>query len=181
MSTTAVVQGYCVKCRHLLSHWPDLPSVAEAYAVGRSCYTDELEAATRSWCKFCSFLLSRLKVEGLLDTFRKIENRLRSLNTGEAASLTIQNWSVVGAHSQLRWLNLPGKVSDNCNSPGSTMLQFESRALSPTGKVKNPTSFVTLTIPSEFMARTRRYIRPRKDVGKRMLYSPRTLPQYPDV
>jgi hypothetical protein len=91
MSTTHVSRGYCSNCQYLFSHLPDLGTKTFTHAVGRPCRTDELEAAARNRCKSCAFMLLRLKVAGLLDTFRKIERRLSLLNDTATASISISN------------------------------------------------------------------------------------------
>ncbi|KAK7398743.1 hypothetical protein QQX98_011887 [Neonectria punicea] len=135
VSATEVAQGFCGKCRHLLEHWPDLGTKDWAHAVARPFRTEEIEAATRAGCKFCAFLLSRLNITELLDTFRKIEARLETVGNGGTASLSIQNWAFIPAASQLLWLNFPGRVADRCNANGARAVKFESHVLSPTSKL----------------------------------------------
>jgi hypothetical protein len=144
--------GFCQQCRHLLDHWPDLGSVDWDVSIGRPCHTIEIEAATRAGCRFCAFLLSRLKFGGLLDTFRKIEYRLQLLNDKGTASLSIQNWGLGQLRSQLLWVNFPGKVATHCNSIGAGASKFESHILSPTGQLNNSSFGYCLTFPSQPMA-----------------------------
>ena len=110
MSTRHISRGFCHDCQHQLSHWPDLIKDC-AQSVGRPFRTEELEAGTRSGCKFCSFLLSRLKEAGLLDTFRRIEKRLFLCNDAATASVSIFN--LESDVTQKLWLNFPGKVSND--------------------------------------------------------------------
>ncbi|KAM0809248.1 putative Heterokaryon incompatibility protein-domain-containing protein [Seiridium cardinale] len=135
ISTAEVVRGLCAKCRHLLDHWPDLATGVWATAVGRPCHTHEVEAATRAGCRFCSFLLYRLRAAELFDTFRKIENRLRILKDPKTASLSVSNWGVVGSFSQLLWWNFPAKVTKHGNSPAAYQTIFESHVLSPSANL----------------------------------------------
>jgi hypothetical protein len=134
--TTDVSEGFCDKCQHLPEHWPDLSIQDWAYAVGRSLDLNEIEAATRKGCNFCAFLLSRLKVTGLLDTYRKLEARLRILGDNGTASLYIQNWGNGKLRPQVLWINFPGKVAVHCNAPGAQVCQFESHIIPLKGKLK---------------------------------------------
>lgn len=133
MSVMWVVRGYCNHCQHLFGHWPDLGIKSWAHAVGRPCRTVELEAATRIGCKFCSFLFSRLKATGLLDTLRRIEKRLSLSNDTATALISISNWGS-GEEAQLLRLNFPGQVAKGCNSPCAMLIKFESHVVSPSGK-----------------------------------------------
>lgn len=138
VSTADVVQGFCGKCRYLLDHWPNLEWESQdrdSCAVGRPVITHEIEAAARVGCKFCAFLLSRLKYCSLLDVFRKIEARLRNFGDNGTASLSIQDFWGLPYTYQFLWLNLPGKIACRVNSPGAEIVQFEARILSPTGEL----------------------------------------------
>ncbi|KFY31157.1 hypothetical protein V493_01333 [Pseudogymnoascus sp. VKM F-4281 (FW-2241)] len=132
-----IVKGFCAECQSLFAHWPVLGgSSTRKYdstgdsdegweqTVARSCSTFELEGATRTGCRFCTFLLQSLKDGNLLGTFRKIEARLYLLNENAPSSLSIQNW--VSNSKQLLWLNLPGKVCTDCNYGIALRLNFES-------------------------------------------------------
>ncbi|KAI2603680.1 heterokaryon incompatibility protein-domain-containing protein [Hypoxylon sp. NC1633] len=129
MPTSRVLEGFCAQCRHLLGHWPELSTDFWTPALGRSCRTVEIEAATRSGCRFCSFLFARLLRFSLLDTFRKIENRLNFLNSGQTASLMIAR---TYPDNNTLWLNLPGRMNDRCDFYIPQYLSIESWALSPT-------------------------------------------------
>ncbi|KAI8632030.1 heterokaryon incompatibility protein-domain-containing protein [Xylariaceae sp. FL1651] len=133
-SKTAVAQGFCAKCHHLLEHWPQTETQSRwVHAVGRSLHTLELEAAARAGCRFCAFLVSRLEVSQLLDTYRKIESRLQMFDVSALASLSIQDWAnTVTTNKQLLWVNLPGKVAKQCFSRGGGLCQFEAYFVSPT-------------------------------------------------
>lgn len=135
VSKAVVVDGFCAKCQHLLNHWPFLagPDVGES-AVGRRFSTYEVEAAARLGCKFCAFLLSRLKYESLLDTFRKVEARLRAVGDSGAASLSIQEFWGMAHTVQFLWVNFPGKVASHCNEQGAQTVAFQSHILLPTGE-----------------------------------------------
>ncbi|KAK8103006.1 HET-domain-containing protein [Apiospora sp. TS-2023a] len=74
-ASTDVAEGFCAKCQYFLNHWPDRWSSHE-----RTFDTLELEAAATAGCKFCGFLLSRLRSESLLDIYRKVEGRLQVLH-----------------------------------------------------------------------------------------------------
>ncbi|KAK1585449.1 heterokaryon incompatibility protein-domain-containing protein [Colletotrichum navitas] len=131
-----IAKGFCSKCRHLLDHWPDLSATDWDYAPGRSFSSvSEIEAATRTGCKFCTFLFSRLLEDGLLDNFRKIESRLVVLGHDATITLSIQNWGQGPAQSQILWLNLPGKEATHCNSEGARAASFESNVMKLSAKL----------------------------------------------
>ncbi|KAE8448134.1 hypothetical protein EG329_009738 [Mollisiaceae sp. DMI_Dod_QoI] len=131
-------QGFCTKCQCLFDNWPTIGGSSTRehdsrpdpngggweHAVARPCNTFELEASTRSGCRFCAFLLQSLKDTEILDTFRKIEARLYHLNENATSSLSIQNWGTNPI--QLLWLNLPGTVCTSCNAGIAADLKFES-------------------------------------------------------
>lgn len=131
MLTSNVRHGFCEPCRHLLDHWPN-PTVQAV--VGRHVNTLEIQAAAENGCAFCAYLLWTLIRQGLLDTFRKIESRLRlcQLDKFPTASLSIQN---EGVSHQMLWLNFPGKVQKE--SP----MFFYSDIVYPTGKLEHPHIF----------------------------------------
>lgn len=133
LSSADVAQGFCGKCRHLLNHWPVLwgPNNENMIAVGRPVHTQEIEAAAKAGCRCCAFLLSRLKVESLLDRFRKIEIRLRDLGDNGTASLSIRNIGD-GQYFQDLWLNFPGK------KPNPNIAYYSARCL--ISKPLEPTS-----------------------------------------
>ncbi|TLD26360.1 hypothetical protein PspLS_05163, partial [Pyricularia sp. CBS 133598] len=128
MHASDVESGYCSKCRHLLANWPDLGSRDWACAVGRALTTKELEAAAKAGCHFCGFILTRMKTEGLLDTFRRLEARLERLKHDGTASISIQNWGK--GHCQILWVNFPGKETHHTNSPGP-QCKIHSIGISP--------------------------------------------------
>ncbi|KAK4147373.1 heterokaryon incompatibility protein-domain-containing protein [Dichotomopilus funicola] len=134
MLTTDVAQGFCGNCRHLLEHWPDLSTKGWARTVGRALDTKEIEAATRNGCKFCEFMLCRLRETEHLDIFRKLESRLRTLGYSSTASLSIQ--SVWLNDSLTLWMNFPGKIASHCNDYGAR-IKIESRVISPIRKAKD--------------------------------------------
>lgn len=143
-SNDPIVKGFCVICQSLFDHWPTLgdsstrqhdsePTTDKGWehAVARSCSTFELEASTRSGCRFCTFLLQSLKDGNALETFRKIEARLYKLDESALPSLSIQNWGTNPL--QLLWLNLPGKRCTSCNSGIARTVGFESSFLPESG------------------------------------------------
>ncbi|KAL9622200.1 MAG: hypothetical protein Q9160_003383 [Pyrenula sp. 1 TL-2023] len=104
-------EGFCSSCQNLFAKWPELVPPGQKpdwqHTIGRACHTIELEAATRNGCRFCGFLMQRLKDCELLVIFRKIEARITHLNKTGTSSLSIQVWGNGG--SLILWLNLPGK------------------------------------------------------------------------
>ncbi|KAJ4294299.1 hypothetical protein N0V90_007989 [Kalmusia sp. IMI 367209] len=98
MSSTYVSQELCDKCQSLFNHWPDfdpLPEGKEEHETGsciikKALSTYEIEAAAQQRCKFCAFLLYRLKEAELLDHFRRIEKRLMLLNENAAIYLFVK-------------------------------------------------------------------------------------------
>jgi hypothetical protein len=132
MSTTNVSRGFCEKCQYLFDHWPNLGDESWTNTIAMTCITTQLESAARLGCKLCAFLLTKLRRNGLLEIFRKIENRTTLLDEHITASLTICNWGTSG-HTQLLWLNFPGKSATGCNDPGAQAVKFESHTLSSTG------------------------------------------------
>lgn len=130
-----VVDGFCSKCRHLLDHWPKLagPSSGEC-TVAKRFHSYEVEAAARQGCRFCLFVLSRLEHDSLLDTFRRIEARLRKIGDDGTASLSIQeHWG--HAHTeQFLWPNFPGKTANHVNDVAARAPAFGSHVLLPPGE-----------------------------------------------
>ncbi|KAH6618240.1 heterokaryon incompatibility protein-domain-containing protein [Chaetomium sp. MPI-SDFR-AT-0129] len=126
MSVADVARGFCGKCRHLLEHLPDLSTGDGGHTFERALDSKEIEAATRNGCKFCAFLLSRLRVKGQLDILRKLEARLRTLGDTGTASLSMERW--VRKDSLLLWVDFPGKKGGRCNYPG--VIKFESHVIS---------------------------------------------------
>jgi hypothetical protein len=100
--------------------------------VGRHFTTNELEAAARAGCKFCSFLISRLDSDKLLDRLRKIESRLNILKNSSLASLSIQRSNENPASPTTLWVNPPGLVVKHWRSVESWAV-FNSRLCQPTG------------------------------------------------
>lgn len=134
--TADVDRGFCEKCRDLLGHWPEPdPDRAREWpghcVIARRMNTYEIEAAARAGCRFCAFLTSRLKLQSLFDTFRKIEARFCKLGDSRTASLAVLNSGLVQAH----WLNFPGKVATHFRyDPQPLPCAFLSHTLPPTGK-----------------------------------------------
>jgi hypothetical protein len=139
-----IVNGFCDRCQNLFDHWPTIGGSStrehdsmpnsdrgDEHTVARPCSTFELEASTRSGCRFCTFLLQSLKDSDFLDTLRKIEARLYCLDEKALSSLSIQNWGT--NPTQLLWLNLPGKICTNSNSGIARGIAFESRFLPASG------------------------------------------------
>lgn len=117
---TDVLVGFCGKCRWLLTHWPDISKevigdeALWACAPGRAVHTLEIEAAAKTGCKFCLYLLSGLMRASQLDTIRKIERRFNLLGEDGTSTVTIQNWAKNDI--QHLWLNFPGKTATSCNA-----------------------------------------------------------------
>ncbi|KAM3087016.1 hypothetical protein ACMFMG_001125 [Clarireedia jacksonii] len=135
-----IIGRFCAKCRELFDNWPTLGSSSTRefdskpgsedgweHAAVRPSSTFELEASTRSGCRFCAFLLQILKDGEVLEIFRKIEVRLSHLGDYSMTTLSIQNW---GANPhQILWSNFPGKICDNCNGGIANRLSCESAFL----------------------------------------------------
>lgn len=142
---SSVTNGFCAKCQNTFNNWPtpgdssihehesnsDADEDVWEFAVAWSRTTFELECSTRQGCRFCTFLLQRLKDNKVLDTYRKIEARLYNLNESAMPSLSIQDWG--NDSSQLLWLNLPGKICTHCNFGIAQMMTFYSHVLPPSG------------------------------------------------
>ncbi|PVH97874.1 HET-domain-containing protein, partial [Periconia macrospinosa] len=79
MITTHVYDGFCDDCHDLFRNWHFNMTHKRLSIHTFSTYM--LEAAYRKGCKSCAFLLFRLMRGKLLDTFRKIENRMIYLST----------------------------------------------------------------------------------------------------
>ncbi|KAF7885879.1 uncharacterized protein EAF02_004388 [Botrytis sinoallii] len=126
LKITPILGRFCIKCQELFDDWPTLGDSSTRehdsepgseggweHTAVRPCSLFELEASTRAGCKFCAFLIQRLKDRELVELFRKIENRVLLLGGSSMSFLSIQNWCT--NPKQLLWLNLPGKVCNNCN------------------------------------------------------------------
>lgn len=128
-------EGFCPPCQKLFANWPELVQAGEEpnwqHTVGRTCHTIELEAATRGGCRFCAFLMQRLRDTELLVTFRKIEARIDHLNETGTSSLSIKVWGQREKRGMLLlWLNLPGRVCDRCVA---LRTNFVSSVMPPSG------------------------------------------------
>jgi hypothetical protein len=79
---------FCGVCRTALNNWPKLITGEndERWDAIRISDTISLEAAARRGCRFCCFTLQILIEEGLLQLFRRIEERLKVL--GECGKFT---------------------------------------------------------------------------------------------
>ncbi|KAK8104633.1 uncharacterized protein PG998_011666 [Apiospora kogelbergensis] len=75
-------------------------------------HTLEIEAAARSRCKFCAFLLQMLKDDRMLQTFRQIESRLDQLGEQSTISLSIHH----RGGEDLLWYNMPNKLASSGGS-----------------------------------------------------------------
>lgn len=133
LSATNVSDGFCGSCQHLLDNWPDT-TWRQAVVVGHFD-TFEIEAAARDGCGFCAFLYWILLRNDLIDTFRKIEARLRlcrpDLKT--SASLSIQDRVAVHTQHYFFWLNYPGKQSTVWRDPSLGGIWFYSKVMSLAG------------------------------------------------
>ncbi|KAF5868230.1 putative heterokaryon incompatibility protein [Botrytis fragariae] len=140
LAATPILGRFCIKCQELFDNWPTLGNSSTRehdskpgseggweHTAVRPCNSFELEASTRVGCKFCAFLIQRLKDRKLIELFRKIENRLLLLGESSISFLSIQNW---GANpTQLLWLNLPGKICTSNNAGTAPRLRFVSHFL----------------------------------------------------
>ncbi|TGO19780.1 hypothetical protein BTUL_0002g00230 [Botrytis tulipae] len=140
MKTAPILGRFCIKCQELFDNWPTLgnsstrehdsepgPEDGWEHTATRPCSLFELEASTQAGCKFCAFLIQRLKDRRLLELFRKVEDRLLLLGESSRSFLSIQNW---GANpTQLLWLNLPGKICTSCNAGIASELKLVSSFL----------------------------------------------------
>lgn len=136
-----VSRGFCEKCRWLLDHWfednpsdgnPEDNSWAPSYRWV-SC-TKQMEAAAIVGCMFCALLLSKLKEECKLDTFRKIEKRLDLL--GKDARATLVESGTKSTNDPLPrsfWLAYPGLRQ--LTSSDKSDVRIRSELVSPTCKL----------------------------------------------
>ncbi|TGO55041.1 hypothetical protein BOTNAR_0253g00190 [Botryotinia narcissicola] len=139
LETAPILGRFCIKCQELFDNWPTLGSSSTReygsqpgpggweHTAVRPCNSFELEASTRAGCKFCAFMIQRLKDSCLLELFRKVENRLLLLGESSMSFLSIQNW---GANpKQLLWLNLPSKICTSSSAGIAFDLKFVSSFL----------------------------------------------------
>ncbi|KAK7916913.1 heterokaryon incompatibility protein [Apiospora marii] len=87
-TSVEVADGFCTKCQDRFDHWPDtgLGPTDPCELIGpvylsRTLNTLELQASSKSGCRFCAFLFSLFTTtpNPLLDLIRKIEGRLQAL------------------------------------------------------------------------------------------------------
>lgn len=116
------------------------------YTVINSQSTFRLEGKARSGCRFCGFILERLRETCLLDTFRKIEIRLIDFHAPQECAFTVQDWFT--GPSQLLWLNLSGKECTQSDFGIASSVKFQSFALPPSGKPFAEIKSISLTYPS---------------------------------
>lgn len=133
LSVKEVSDGFCAPCQHLLDHWPD--TSWRTAVVVRHFDTYEVEAAARNGCGFCAFLFWVLWRNDLINTFRKIEARLRLCRPEHdtSASLSIQDRISVSTQQYFFWLNYPGKESTLWRDPSLEDIWFFSKIMSPAG------------------------------------------------
>lgn len=132
LSAINVEEGFCAKCRHLLCHWPDLPTTP--WFCSRDFGSvSEIEAAARAGCKFCALVFSRLGYVKQLDTFRKVEQRLAVLGHDVSTVLSTQRRGVV-VDSHFSWLTLPGKRPYVPRPGCGPVVQFTSHVENPSGE-----------------------------------------------
>jgi hypothetical protein len=79
---------FCMDCKEALDDWPE----KGADGCIRTSNTIALEAATRKGCRFCNFVLHILIDEGMLQTFRRIETRLKLLGECEKFKISLYGW-----------------------------------------------------------------------------------------
>lgn len=92
---------FCAACRAALDNWPELDS--KAYI--RTWDTISMEAAARRNCRFCIFLLHLMMDTGRLQTFRRIELRLKRL--GKCQRFTVSHASPWCRYATI---DLPGRA-----------------------------------------------------------------------
>lgn len=133
LSATHVSQGFCLPCQHLLDHWPD--TTWRKAVVARHFDTYQVEAAARNGCGLCALIFWILKRNNLINTFRKIEARLRLCrpNHDTSASLSVQDRVSVSTQHYFFWFNYPGKESALWRDPNLESIWFYSKTLSPAG------------------------------------------------
>lgn len=135
MPIAEVIDGFCAKCQHLLEHWPMFPTgTSRKDAVGKQFHTNEVEAAARQGCIFCALLLSEMEHENVLDTFRKIEVRLRDIGNGATFSLSIFGSEEPPDDSQGLWIDFPGKKALKSGQITSPTVFLISDILPPSGE-----------------------------------------------
>lgn len=116
-SSIDVHDGSCQKCTNAFAHWPTVTGSLETREIrnfGRT--TMEVEATTRLGCRFCAFMLTRLKEEGKLHYWREIEGRLIRLGDRSTSSTFVSdhfnrqdiqsqmlNWRLPGTHAESRF------------------------------------------------------------------------------
>ncbi|OAL44083.1 HET-domain-containing protein [Pyrenochaeta sp. DS3sAY3a] len=138
-----VENGFCKDCQNLFDNWPDLGDPEPIcfmteknwpgsgadwkHAVARDCHTLILEAASRRGCKMCGLIVQLMKDYDTLDTFRKLEARLRWLDVQKTAPLSVQNSGT--SSGQIIWVNYPGKVNQSCIARDAQDMRFYSAAL----------------------------------------------------
>ncbi|THV50641.1 hypothetical protein BGAL_0142g00220 [Botrytis galanthina] len=146
IKTAPILGRFFIKCQELFDNWPTLgnsstrkhdsepgPGEGWEHTAVRPCSLFELEASTRAGCKFCAFLIQRLKDRELLGLFHKVDNRLLLLGEISMSFLSIQNW---GANpTQLLWLNLAGKICTSSNAGIASELKFVSSFLRASGSL----------------------------------------------
>lgn len=131
MPTAGVIDGFCAKCRRLLDHWPIFPTgTIRDGTVGKRFYTNEVDAAAREGCIFCALVLSEMRDQNVLDTFRKIEVRLRDVSDSGSASLSIFEPEKAPHNSQVIWIEFP------MLRPAAPTICFVSDILPPSGELE---------------------------------------------
>jgi hypothetical protein len=80
------LERFCMDCKEALNAWPE-PG-ADGYI--RTSNTIALEAAARKGCQFCCFVLHMLMDGGMLQTFRRIEARLKLLGECEEFKISLE-------------------------------------------------------------------------------------------
>lgn len=140
VGSSDVLRGFCGKCRWMLDRWPDtseehlLDNGFKVFTLGSAVHTREIEAAARAGCKFCTFLFSKLREFSDLDTFRRIERRLRPLGSDLTATVSIQ--MIKNDPKQLLWLNYPQKMAPASHWVGAQICSTLSERVSPICKLK---------------------------------------------
>jgi hypothetical protein len=102
-------ESFCMDCKEALNDWPK----PGAEGCIRASNTIALEAATHKGCRFCCFVLHILIDGGMLQTFRRIEARLKALGKCE-------KFRIVSYRYMSPTIRLPG------SGPGGTGNTWDS-------------------------------------------------------
>jgi hypothetical protein len=93
------LKRFCMECKEALDDWPE----KRADGCIRTSNTIALEAATRKGCRFCNFVLRTLIDKGMLQTFRRIEARLKALGKCEEFKIALHWYGRADIQLPGRW------------------------------------------------------------------------------